>query len=508
MSKEQQLFNITGYCFEHNCQNTPDKVALVSLVEGEVYKYSYRELYERIYLFSQKLLALELPVGSSVTLRYPIDVDFIAMFFAAIKVGLVPTPVMLTLTKSELEFIIKDSDSQYFLQKGKNAIDIVLPAVCQSLLLEDLIAIENTNNARQQPVLTKANDPAYMIYSSGTTGIPKAVIHAQRVILGYEPARKYFMDLKHDDVVYHVGNPCWTYTMSAGVISPLVAGATAILNDRAVDETPKGILDIIRKFSVTIFAAYPLRIKDILTVKDSEIPHTLRHVLSAAEPLAQETRVAWQEMFGVPIYEALGMTECSTFISSGPTIAVHPGYIGKAQPGRRLAILPIDEDAPALAIGEKGLLAIHKDEPGLMLGYYHRPELQEKAFRGEWFITGDLVTIEEEGYYKHFGRYNDLLNITGGYLASPVEIETVIKTFPGVVNVACGLRSDSHSVNTLTAYIVTEKVADDFSVELKRFLAEKLFEYKVPHNIYLVDDLPVARNGKLNRAALKDLKIK
>jgi acyl-coenzyme A synthetase/AMP-(fatty) acid ligase len=140
----------------------------------------------------------------------------------------------------------------------------------------------------------------------------------------------------------------------------------------------------------------------------------LRHGLTAGEALPPAVLEAWRAATGTELYEALGMSEISTYVSTGPGMAIKPGSPGKPQAGRRVAILATDEDAPReLPPGKTGLLAVHRSDPGLMLGYWRRPEEEALVYRGEWFCGGDLAHMDEDGYVWFHGRHDDILNPMG-----------------------------------------------------------------------------------------------
>ena len=205
------------------------------------------------------------------------------------------------------------------------------------------------------------------------------------------------------------------------------------------------------------------------------------------------------------MFEALGMTEVSTYISSGPATPVRPGSPGQAQPGRRVVILPEDEDAPnaeqPLPPGEVGLLAVHRTDPGLMLGYWRRPEEEASVYRGEWFTGGDLAAMDEDGYIWFHGRADDVIK-SFGFRLSPVEIEAAIESCPGVSEVAVvGVPIDP-TKTLVTACVVPQ---DDVRLEedaLRAHAEASLAGYKQPHEYRLVDELPRTRNGKVQRKVL------
>jgi acetyl-CoA synthetase len=228
---------------------------------------------------------------------------------------------------------------------------------------------------------------------------------------------------------------------------------------------------------------------------------TLRHGLIAGEPPLAALFDDWYAATGTHLYEAFGMSEMSTYISSSPETPKKAGFIGRAQPGRALAILPVDGGTTPLPIGEEGLIAVHRSDPGLMLGYWQRPEEDAEVMRGDWFIGGDLGVMDADGYIAHRGRANDIMKALG-YRVAPQEIEAVLAACPGVAEVACAEIQVRADVSVIGAFIVP---AAGLSLDRETILAAarlNLAAYKVPREIIIVDALPRTANGKLQRKRL------
>jgi acetyl-CoA synthetase len=179
-----------------------------------------------------------------------------------------------------------------------------------------------------------------------------------------------------------------------------------------------------------------------------------------------------------------------------------PGAIGKPQPGRSVVILPDEGGAEPLPVGAEGLLAVHRSDPGLMLGYWHRPEEEADAFRGDWFVGGDLASMDGEGYVTHHGRANDLMKALG-YRVSPLEVEAVLSQHPSVAEAACAEVRVREDVTVIGAFIVAKEGAPREAEAIKAFAAERLAAYKCPREIVFLNALPRTANGKVKRAELK-----
>jgi acyl-coenzyme A synthetase/AMP-(fatty) acid ligase len=218
-------------------------------------------------------------------------------------------------------------------------------------------------------------------------------------------------------------------------------------------------------------------------------PASLRHGLSAGEALPVSILERWRQATGLELYEAFGMSEISTYISSSPLIPVRPGSPGKPQPGRSVAIL------------DGGRLGVHRSDPGLMLGYWNRPEDMVSAYDGDWFTGGDLGEFDEDGYFWFAGRADDLMN-AGGYRVSPLEVENVFLQHPAVLDAGVREWRVSPDTTIVAAFVVPQNGVTADPVALKAFARERLAAYKCPREVFLVKALPRTANGKLKRNAM------
>jgi acyl-coenzyme A synthetase/AMP-(fatty) acid ligase len=195
------------------------------------------------------------------------------------------------------------------------------------------------------------------------------------------------------------------------------------------------------------------------------------------------------------------MSECSTYVSTFPGLAIKPGSPGKPQPGRAITILPVEGGEVPLPAGEAGLLAIHRDDPGLMLGYWHRPEDEKLVYRGEWFVGGDLAAFDDEGYLWCHGRADDLMN-AGGYRVSPAEVEAALADHSAIAEVAVAEHAVRPDVSVIAAFVVARPGAPKDAASILAHAETRLAAYKRPREVIFLDSLPRTANGKLLRRAL------
>ncbi len=488
-----EQLNLTRYCLQPRAEQ-PDSAgrpAFTFVQDGREQSWSYAEVWERVQRIGRGLLARGLEPGDRVLVRLPHSPEYAFTFFGAVLAGLVPVPASPQLTPEEAAFLVEDAQARALVVTP----EMRLPGFAGiELLASDL---ETLDGAGPLPE-TEAEDPGYLIYTSGTSSRPKGVLHAHRSIHGRALMREGWQGFGAGDVTLHAGTLNWSYTLGVGLMDPWAAGSHAMLFGGTYD--PAGWPRLIERLGVTVFVAVPTVYRQMLKYGRPEEADlsALRYGLCAGEPLPRELLLEWRRRAGTELYEALGMTEVSTYVSAGPATPVRPGSPGRPQPGRRVAILPQEGGTQPLPPGEAGLLAVHRSDPGLMLGYWRRPQEQEAVYRGSWFIGGDLAAIDEEGYVWFKGRADDMIK-SFGYRLSPLEIESVLTSCPGVAEAAVvGLPVDE-SKTLVTACVVPLERGSVSEPALAEHAARHLAEYKRPHQYRLLDELPRTRNGKLQR---------
>ncbi|HRO58998.1 MAG TPA: AMP-binding protein [Burkholderiaceae bacterium] len=335
---------------------------------------------------------------------------------------------------------------------------------------------------------------AYIVYTSGTSGQPRAVMHAHRAILARRMMFQGWYGLTPADRLMHAGAFNWTFTLGTGLMDPWTIGATALIpaDGTAIEQ----ISLLARRHGTTILAAAPGVFRRMLRADWGPIPG-LRHGLAAGERLDPALRQAWRDRTGTDLHEAMGMSECSTFLSGSPTRPAPEGSAGHPQPGRRVAVL--DDDGRELPPGESGVLAVHRSDPGLFLGYLDQPAETAARFQGDWFLTGDLAVQAGDGAISTLGRADDMMN-AGGYRVAPGEVEDALAPVPGAGDVAAAELAVAGGASIIAAFWTGPADADDLRAAAQQALAR----YKQPRDYIHVDALPRTPTGKVNRRALRE----
>ncbi|VAV97334.1 Acetyl-CoA synthetase [hydrothermal vent metagenome] len=498
-------FNLAQYCLQNSAATTPDKVALIicdnQQAPSSAQHWTYQQIEDAVLHLAGGFLSTGLNRGERLFIRMGNSFDFALVFFAANAAGLVPVPASSQLTVSEVEKLLADCGASAIASDGT----LDLPELPTNVALLDRDTIESLKQSTPANYCqTHKDDPAFLVYTSGTTSVPKGVLHAQRAVWGRKPMYRDWYDIGEHDRLLHTGAFNWTYTLGTGLFDPWANGATSIVytGEKNIDIWPA----IIKTHQPTIMAAVPSLYRQIL--KYCQLDHqnvaSLRHCLTAGEPLPENIRENWLDRTGLELYEALGMSEVSTYISSSPARAIKRGSPGQPQSDRCIAILPKTAGIDPVKTGQPGVIAVHRSDPGLMLGYWNRPDEEATSFRGDWFLTGDLARMDSEGFIWFEGRNDDLINAMG-YRVSPIEVEAVLSQHKHVDQVGVCAINLRQNVDIITGFLVPVAGTDIDIEDVARFASSRLAAYKVPKKLLVVDSLPCNASGKLLRKELPHL---
>ncbi|MEI8179335.1 acyl-CoA synthetase [Aestuariivirga sp.] len=469
-----ERLNLTRCCL---ADKPADKTALI--VEGvTTERWTYGALEDTVLRMAQGLRKLGLEPGARLFIRMGNSLDYALMFFAANAIGAVPIAASPLLTPREVGALVAFSGAGHIAWDG----DLALPEMDGVGVLApgDIARLKMAPPGRYAD--TAANDAGYMIFTSGTSGTPKGVLHAQRAIWGRRPMYEGWYGISSSDVMLHTGAFNWTYTLGTGLFDPFANSCTSVVYTGAKDDTVWAKL--IARHGVTIMASVPGIYRHLLRA-GFQPASTLRHGLTAGETLARPILDGWREQTGTELYEALGMSEISTYISSSPSVPIRPGSPGKPQTGRSVKIL------------EDGEIAVHRTDPGLFLGYWG-----EDRFADEWFATGDTAAFDADGYVWCHGRIDDMMN-AGGFRVSPLEVEKVLLHHPDIADAGVREWRVSESASIIAAFLVPREGSRINDEIVLAFIRDRLAAYKCPKQIWFVPALPRTANGKLNRKALE-----
>lgn len=498
--------NLARYCIGVPAEQDPGKTALIVVEDlddpSARQTWTYGHLDRAVRRFGQGLRDSGLEPGDRILVRMRNTTEFALVYFGAMSAGIVPIPSSEQLSPREVAYILEDSGAAAVaLSDGLDMPDDHSDvSVIRETDLDAFHVLPVPDYAD-----TDAEDPAFLIYTSGTSGNPKGVLHAHRSIWGRRPMYDGWYGITAADVMVHAGAFNWTYTLGVGISDPLANGATTVVYTGTKE--PGVWPRLVNLVSGTIFASVPSIYRQMMKY----CPHggldmpTLRHCLTAGEPMPVDVASEWIKRTGKPLYEALGMSEISTYVSCSPTVPVKSGSPGRAQPGRSVAILPLanGRDEP-LDAGQSGLLAVHRTDPGLMLRYWNRPGETAATYRGDWFVGGDVASMDEDGYVWFEGRADDIMNAMG-YRVSPAEVEAVIAECAFISECAVTEIEVRHNVSVIAAFVVPEPGCKVDRDALLAHAQSRLARYKCPREVVVVENLPRTGNGKLVRKTLKQV---
>ncbi|HSH86627.1 MAG TPA: acyl-CoA synthetase [Methylophilus sp.] len=519
-----ELFNIGVACSDRHLGTAKaDEIAMI--VEDDTFGTStitFAGLADLTDRFAQVLRDLGVMAGDRILIRLPNSLDYPIAFLGAMKTGAISVPTSTLLTAEEVAYLAKDSGAVVLVTDAaawENMSAEMQANIAQTPNLKHILLTQQTGdttasaafnilpltsalaavNHVQAACPTRAEDPAYLVYTSGTTGYPKGVLHAHRALLGRQPAAEYWFNYSEQlqDRIMHSGKFNWTYVLGTGLMDPLYLGKTVIVHEGKNDA--QKWLDLIAKHKATIFIGVPTIYRQLLqktTATQADVP-SVRHFMSAGEHLSDEVLTQWRERFGVDIYEAVGMSEFSYYLSQSIYRPIRAGSAGFPQPGHDLELLNPDTREP-VAEGEEGMICVPETDPGLFLSYWNLPEETAKYKHDGYFFTGDYAKYDADGYIWFLGRKDDIIK-SFGYRVSPYEIERVYKGHPAVADCAAIGEEIEKDKLLVVIYVIPKPDVELQADELIAFGKQHLAAYKTPKTVYLAKDFPRTKNGKILR---------
>jgi len=487
---------------------------------------TYKELSQQSDQFVNFLTSIDVQVRDRVLICLKNSLAYPISFFGCIKRGAVAVPTSTLLSGSEVKYLAMDSQAkalvlslasyqgllpfienldnlQHVIVAGIDSIEELTKPV--GVTVHSLYEILKHEDVTPHHYKSRSGEPAYLVYTSGTTGFPKGVLHSHRSLIGREPASQYWFSFKGAERIMHSGKFNWTYVLGSALMDPLYHGHTVVAYE---GKNAPGIwIELIKRHKCTIFIGVPTIYRQIIQKTEYTLDDapSLRHCMSAGEHLSSEMVVAWQERFNQDIYEAIGMSEFSYYISHSKFRPIRPGSAGFVQPGHQVKILN-PETLEEVGVEEEGMICIGEDDPGLFLEYWQLEEETREAKRNGYFFTGDYAKRDEDGYIWFLGRKDDIIN-TFGYRVSPHEIERVMKTHDLVADcVAFGFDVAAGKTIVAIAIIGHGDITPEQEEEILVYGQSNLARYKCPKQIYVLKEYPKTKNGKVLRKTLvKDI---
>jgi benzoate-CoA ligase family protein len=538
-------FNVATHFVDRNVQEgRGDKIAIQCGDE----RVTYQQLLENTNRVGNALLALGVRPEERVLLLLLDTPEFLYCFFGAIKIGAVAVPVNTQAKLQDYEYILNDCRARVAIvsepllphlesierEKLRYLQEIVVGEMEVKEVQEEkkvkeakasgestfelspqtqlghghhsLRNLMASTPTELRAALTSKDEPAFWLYSSGSTGASKGCVHLHHdMVVCCELYAKGILQMKETDRCFSVARLFFAYGLGNSGYFPLGCGATTILSP--VRPVPATIYADIERYRPTLFFSVPTNFSALLAYHREHGGEfdlsSVRQAISAGESLPAPLFRRFKERFGVEILDSLGSTETLHVVIANRPGEAKPGSSGKIIPGYEARI--VDEHGAAVALNEIGDLLIKGDST--CSSYWNKHEKTKETFVGDWFRTGDKYYRGEEGYFWYAGRSNDVFKVHGLWL-SPAEVEGVLIAHPAVREAAVVAREDNEGLTRAAAYVVLHDEfapSGELSRELQDFVGQKIGGYKRPHWIEFLPEIPRTATGKLQRFKLREL---
>jgi acetyl-CoA synthetase len=516
----------TALTADQVAQGRGDKPALLwENARGHTRSLTYRQLDGLTNRFAAALSHLGIARGDRVFLRLPNLPEFYIAALAVAKLGGLFIPSSTQFKDQEISYRLNDAEAvaAVSIPRLVDPIERVrgeCPGLKHVILAGeagetvggdflDFSGLIDRGSENFTPAATRADDLAFIAYTSGTTGDPKGVVHLQRYPVGYESLVRFWHDYRPDDVVACPSELGWLLPVACTFLYALARGLTVVLYD------PEGgrfdarrWFGLIEKYRVSNFTAPPTTYRMLMAEADAAAHYDLtswRHGVSAGEPLPGDTLAAIRWHFGITVLDGIGMSECMVYCFNMAGAPLKPGSCGRPGPGTIIELL--DDNMQPVPAGEEGVLCVRRDShPGMMKEYWHKPERTAEVFRGPWYYSGDVLTRDEEGYYWFRGRNDDVMKASG-YRISPFEVESCLVCHPAVLEAAAVESPDPVRGMVVKAFLVLREGSEPseaLRAEIQAFSREQMAGYKYPRKIEFVTALPKTPSGKIKRKELRE----
>jgi len=483
-----------------------DRAGRIAFID-DVGRYSYAELNTRVDRFANGLRARGVAAGERVLLCLEDGIDFPVCFLGAMRAGAVPVPLNTLLTAKDYAHIVADSEARWAIVSAAQLPTWSETTECSRLnvLVSDpadressLAALIRDAKPTSTTAPTHGDDVAFWLYTSGTTGNPKGVIHRHGDL--EFTARTYgreVLRIHRDDVVFSAAKLFFAYGLGNSLTFPLSVGATAVVT--AAWPTPPVVNALLARHAPTVFCGVPTLYAMLLASGAPPPRGRIRVCISAGEALPETILERWRAATGLDILDGIGTTELAHIFISNVAGDVRPGTSGRCVPGYEARIVG-DGGAPA-DVDAIGDLEVRGGSAAV--GYWKLPDTSAATFRDGWVRTGDKYLRRADGCFVYCGRRDDLLKV-GGIYVSPMEVENALLSHPAVVEAAVVGAEDADRLVKPKAIVVSrEPPSAQLADALIAHVRERLADYKRPRWVEFVDALPKTATGKIQRYKLR-----
>jgi acetyl-CoA synthetase len=491
-----------------------NKVALYWEDEvGNQKKYTFEELSLLSNKIGNILKDFDVARGDRVFIFLPRIPELYFCFLGILKIGAIAGTLFSAFQEQALADRLANSEAKILITTSelKPRVDKIrkkLPALEHILVVDDPSftksvqhASDHLHGAQMDP-----DDYAFMLYTSGTTGKPKGVMHAHRAILQEHVTAKWVLDLRDDDTYWCTADPGWVTGIAYEILGSWSNGVAALVYAGRFD--PKRWYTLLAKYRITVWYTAPTAIRMLMAagtalVKEFDLTN-LRHMGSVGEPLNPEA-IKWGiKAFGMPFHDTWWQTETGAIcIANYPCMDIKIGSMGKPIPGLTAAI--VDDDGHEVKANTEGNIAMRPKWPAMMRAIWRRPQKYKSYFINGWYISGDRGWCDDDGYFWFIGRADDVIK-TSGERVGPFEVESALVEHPAVIEAGVIGKPDPMRGEIIKAFVVLEpntKPSEKLKAELSEYVKKHLAGHAYPREIEFIDKLPKTRSGKIMRRILK-----
>ena len=498
-----EQFNIAGHFLDARVEEGKgDRTALLT----DERNLTYREVQTLANRFGSALRGAGVEAEQRVIIALPDGPEFVAALFGTLKIGAVVVMVNPHLKVDAIEYffaytratvaVIHRESQDAFREAARAA-----PHLKKMLVVGDPAFNDELSRAsdRLETFPSHRDDPAIWLFSGGTTGSPKAVVQTHCSFANTaECYGKQVIGYTEGDITLSVPKLYFGYATGSNLFFPFSVGAAAALFPEQC--TADVLFEKIAKFKPTILINVPTMINHMVGHPSANraAVSSLRLATSAGEALPVELHSRWKKQFGVELLDGLGTAEMwHIFISNRPG-QVRPGTMGTAVPGFDVRVC--DDDGKELPNGEVGRLWVRGNSRAI--GYWQQMEKTKEAFRGDWYVSDDMICRDDDGYFTYCGRADDMLKVSGKWL-SPQEVENCLLEHPAVREVAVVGVIDENGLTKPHAFVIAREQTPDLAQQLQDHVKERLEPYKYPRRVVFMEELPRTHLGKVDRGRLR-----
>ena len=515
-------FNIASACADHWAAREPERVCLIEdRGDGAGRTLTYGELARRSRGLAAGLARHGVRRGDRVAIVLPQGFAAAVAHMAVYRLGAIAVPLAQRFGPDALGFRLKASGASVAIVDAASlatlrTVTTDLPDLAQVVALDapgtgllDFDRLEGETGG-SEPVETGPDDPAMIIFTSGTTGPPKGALHGHRVLLGHLPGMRF-----HHEGFPLAGDRLWTpsdWAWAGGLLNALLPslcfGVPVVFAGGRFDAAAAFDLMARQRVRNAFLPATALRMLKAAATPEAIAGFALRTIGSAGETLPRDTFGWAQADLGITVNEFYGQTECNMVLGSSAAFGVsRAGAIGREVPGHRVAIL--GEDGRPLAPGETGTIAVAAPDPVMFLGYWQDREATRQKIRDGWLLTGDQGVRDADGYVRFVGRDDDLIT-SAGYRIGPGEVEDCLLAHPAVKLAAVIGKPDRLRTEIVKAYVVPADgvVADAaLAAAIQSFVRQRLSAHEYPREVAFVTEMPLTTSGKIIRRVFRERAI-